>query len=382
LLAPFALLLMAVEFLNGSVAWTAAPPASTPTGHWLQLASEPGPVAYLPIGNEGHDTTVMVASLEHGRPIVNGYSGQRPPLYDGLVEQMATFPAADALLTLHDLGIRFVIAAAPVSPARPPSALVERARLIDGVVYELRWTSEVEAALEETADVTPLPPGRRTFPIGEMARYQIRWLGGPMTVPAGEAVAQVERSDDDGFRFTVHATTANWMRPFFPADDLFETRADARLFPSEYRVSLNEGRRHLTRTVVFDTTGRHLFITTGQTSVVTLPLARGARDPVSTFFYMRTLPLAVDFRTRVPVDDAGQRAILDLRVIGTEQLEIHGKPYDTWKVEPTLTSRAHRGQPIHATVWMSRDERNIPLMVHVSGPFGAIELELTTYHVP
>jgi hypothetical protein len=172
------------------------------------------------------------------------------------------------------------------------------------------------------------------------------------------------------------------MRPFFPADDLFETRADARLFPSEYRVSLNEGRRHLTRTVVFDTTGRHLFITTGQTSVVTLPLARGARDPVSTFFYMRTLPLAVDFRTRVPVDDAGQRAILDLRVMGTEQLELHGKRYDTWKVEPTLTSRAHRGQPIHATVWMSRDERNIPLMVHVSGPFGAIELELTTYHVP
>ena len=118
------------------------------------------------------------------------------------------------------------------------------------------------------------------------------------------ACKQWNQLPDDGFRFTVHATTANWMRPFFPADDLFETRADARLFPSEYRVSLNEGRRHLTRTVVFDTTGRHLFITTGQTSVVTLPLARGARDPVSTFFYMRTLPLAADFRTRVPVDDA------------------------------------------------------------------------------
>ena len=31
--------------------------------------------------------------------------------------------------------------------------------------------------------------------------------------------------------------------------------------------------------------------------------------------------------------------------------------------------------------WMSRDERRIPLMVRVSGPFGAIELELTTYRV-
>jgi hypothetical protein len=203
-----------------------------------------------------------------------------------------------------------------------------------------------------------------------------------MTIPAGEAMAKVERSNEDGFRFTVHATTANWMRPFFPADDAFETRADARLFPVEYRVSLNEGRRHLTRTVIFDANRRHLQITTGQTVVATLPVARGARDPVSTLFYVRTLPLASDFQTRVPVDDAGQRAILDLRVAGTEQLEIQGKRYDTWKLEPTLTSRAHRGQPIHATVWMSRDDRKIPLMMRVSGPFGAIELLLTTYRVP
>jgi hypothetical protein len=82
------------------------------------------------------------------------------------------------------------------------------------------------------------------------------------------------------------------------------------------------------------------------------------------------------------VDDAGQRAILDLRVTGTEQLEIQGKAYETWKIEPTLTSRAHRGQPVHATVWVSRDERKIPLMMRVSGPFGAIQLELMTYHIP
>src|SRR6202035_3534720 len=100
---------------------------------------------------------------------------------------------------------------------------------------------------------------------------------------------------------------------------------------------------------IFDANRRHLQITTGQTAVVTLPLARGARDPVSTFFYVRTLPLGADFQTRVPVDDAGQRAILDLRVAGTEQLEMQGKRYAACELEPTLTTRAHRGQPIHAT---------------------------------
>jgi hypothetical protein len=171
------------------------------------------------------------------------------------------------------------------------------------------------------------------------------------------------------------------MRPFFPADNAFETRADARLFPTEYRVSLNEGRRHLVRTVLFDTISRHLLITTGQTPAVTLPLARGARDPVSAFFYMRTLPLAADFQTRVPVDDAGQRAIVNVRVTGTEQLENRGKPYDTWKLEPTLSS-TRRGLTLRATAWLSQDQRKIPLMVRLSGPFGVIELELTDYRVP
>jgi hypothetical protein len=379
--APLALGLMSFEFLDGSVPWAPAPPSSTPTGRWLQMASEPGPVVYLPVGDLAHDTTVMVASLEHGRPIVNGYSGQRPPLYDGLVEQLTSFPGADALLTLHDLGIRFVMTAEPVTPVKPPTPLVERARLGDGVVYELRWTPDVEAALEDTADVTPLPAGPPPFPVGETARYQVRWLGGPMNVPAGEVVAEVERSDDDGFRLTVHATTAGWMRPFFPADNTFETRADARLFPTEYRVSLNEGRRHFMRTAVFDTVSRHLFITTGQTPAVTLPLARGARDPVSAFFYMRTMPLAPDFQTRVPLDDAGQRAIVDVRVTGTEHLEIQGKPYDTWKLEPRISS-THRGLTLRATAWLSRDQRKLPLMARLSGPFGVIELELTDYRIP
>jgi hypothetical protein len=380
--APLLLALIGVEFLNGSVPWVRAPDASTPSGAWLRAAGRAGPVIYLPIGDEQRDTTVMVASLEHGRPIVNGYSGQRPALYSAVVDAMAGFPAPDALRTLRDLGVVFVVVPAAVAVRMAPSPLVERASLPDGIVYELQWTSAVEAALDETTAPLPMPAGPAPFSGGETALYQVRWLGGPMAVPAGQATVASSKASGDGFDFTARAATASWMRPFFEADDAFESRTDAELFPREYRASLHEGRRRLVRTATFDARGKQVRITSGQGTEVTLPLAPAARDPLSALFYIRTLPLAADFEARIPIDDAGQRTTLTLAVAAAEQIVLSARPYDAWRLEPTLTSLSGRGHPIRAVVWVSRDDRKLPLRVRISAAFGTVELELIGYHVP
>jgi Protein of unknown function (DUF3108) len=380
--APLVLALIGSEFLNGSVPWVRAPSLSTPSGRWLRAAGRPGPVVYLPIGDERRDTTVMVGSLEHLRPIVNGYSGQRPALYGALVEALADFPAPDALRTLRDLGIVFVVVPDPLRGLTDPSPLVERARLDDGIVYELQWTPAVEAALGETADPVPMPAGPAPFEAGETARYHVRWLGGPMAIPAGQAIVAARKANGDRFVFTAHATTASWTRPFFEADDTFDSRTDAALLPLEYRASLHEGRRRLVRTATFDAPGKHVVITSGQGIPVTLPLAAAARDPLSALFYIRTLPLAAGFEARIPIDDGGQRTTLRLAVVAADQIVVDGRPHDAWQLEPTLTSRSGRGHPLHAALWVSRDPRKLPLRLRVSAAFGTVELELISYDVP
>jgi hypothetical protein len=380
--APLMLALIGLEFLNGSVPWVRAPDSSTPSGAWLRAAGTAGPVLYLPIGDEHRDTTVMVASLEHGRPIVNGYSGQRPALYSAIVDAMAGFPAPDALRTLRDLGVVFVVVPDAVVIQTAPSPLVERARLPDGVVYELQWTPAAEAALDETSAPVPMPAGPAPFGAGETALYQVRWLGGPMAVPAGQATVACGRTNGDGFDFTARAATASWMRPFFEADDAFESRTDAELLPREYRASLHEGRRRLVRTATFDASGKRVRITSGQGTPVTLPLARAARDPLSALFYLRTLPLAADLEVRIPIDDAGQRTTLTVAVAAADHIVVSGRPYDVWRLEPTVTSLSGRGHPIRAVLWVSRDDRKLPLRMRVSAAFGTVELELVGYHVP
>jgi hypothetical protein len=248
-------------------------------------------------------------------------------------------------------------------------------------VYEVQWTSAVEAALDAT-DAVPMPAGPAPFSAGETALYQVRWLGGPMAIPAGQAIVAAGKAGTDGFDLTAHAMTASWTRSFFEADDAFESRTDSELFPREYRASIHEGRRRLTRTATFDAPGKQVRITSGQGSPVTLPLAPAARDPLSALFYIRTLPLAAAFEERIPIDDAGQRTTLALVVAAADHIVLSGRPYDAWRLEPTLTSPSGRGHPIRAVVWVSRDDRKLPLRMRISAAFGAVELELLSYHVP
>jgi len=380
--AVLALFLIAAEFSNGAIAFAPAPALSTEVGRWLRDAPEPGPVLYLPIGIDLDDSSAMVVSLEHRRPILNGHSGQRPNLYLTIVDQMATFPDAIALLTLRELGVRFVVARDRIASPASPSPLVERAALREGVIYELRWTPEINAAFdaaENDASVVPLPPGPLPFQESETSRYRVRWVGGPMTLPAAEAVISAERDAEGGLRIDVRARTAGWVRSFFEADDQLTTETDGQLLPRIYRESLNEGRRRVRRTVAFDPGGKRVTVTNGDAAAVTLPLRQSARDPLSALFYVRTLPLADGFRAPVLVNDAGRNTTMDVRVAGSEVITIDGRPHDTWKLEPSLVARIAWREPPRATVWVSRDSRKVPLLIRVSAGFGTVDVELVDY---
>jgi hypothetical protein len=378
-LGVVALVFVGADFFNGSIAFAQAPARSTDLGRWLRTAPEPGPVLYLPIGTDADDSTAMVASLEHGRPIINGHSGQRPAIYPAIVEQVSGFPDPISLLTLRELGVRFVVAPAHLPRLAAPSPLIERAAFDGGVIYELRWTPEIDAAFDAADAVVMLPPGRLPFGTRETSRYRVRWLGGPVTLPAGDAIVSAERSADGGFHFDAHATTAAWVRSFFAADDQLSAETDAQLLPRVYRESLNEGRRRARRIVTFDPAGRRVTVINGDTAAVALPLRPGARDPLSALFYVRTLPLEPGRHIVVLVNDAGRHTTVDVGVVGAETITIDGRSYDTWKVAPTLVTRLAWRTPPRATVWISRDDRKIPVRITVSAAFGTVDVELIEY---
>lgn len=372
------LALALLEWTNRGDAYMAAPPRTTAVGQWLKNASEPGAVVYLPLTVDVQNTPLMVQSLEHLRPIVNGYSGQVPSFYSAIMDALAAFPAGDALWTLRDLDVRFVVAPAsgrassPANDAGSPSPLVERARLDGSIIYELQWTPEIEAALPPPSMAPPPPPGPMPFADAEQATYAIFWTGGVARAEAGRAVVTARRSEGQ-YELTVEASTAAWVGRFFEARDRFETTTTRELLPLVHRRHVREGRRAFDRTYAFDLR-KHLVTVDG----LSLPLVPGSRDPLSAFFYVRTLPWSDLPSVRVPVNDAGKNVVLAVARMGEEAIEHAGARSRAIRLECTVEQRIQRRRPVTFTVWLSRDARRLPLVISLDAGFGRVRAELVS----
>jgi hypothetical protein len=327
----------------------------------------------------------MVQSLEHRRPIVNGYSGQRPSFYTALADTLNTFPGEESLVALHELGVRFVVTAAPVASPGPDAAwpLVERARFGAGVIHELRWTPEIEARLTSATEVMPAPPGPPTFAMGETARYAVTWDGAAMNVAAGEVTIAVQPPE---YTFRVDAQTAPWMARFFEARDTLLTRASPRLLPQVHERDLLEGSRHVKRVFLYDHArgilrmGRDADHAASE-KAVNFPLPPESRDAISALFYARTLRLEPGVRHIIPVNEGGRNLQVELNVEGREILEVGDRRVETIRLQPRLPRRLERRRPVSATLWVSADDTRVPVVFEIEAGFGGVRGELISYRL-
>jgi uncharacterized protein DUF3108 len=374
----------AIEWLHVPPTLAAAPSLHTDVGQWLAREPGSGAVAVLPLGLDTDATPAMVQSLEHRRPIVNGYSGQRPDFYRPLAETINTFPSRDALAALHDARVRFVVTPEPIEPAEPAEPAEPyrvRATFPGATIYELAWTPELETRLAATAAVEPPAPGVIPFQVGELAQYRVDWGGGGVNLSAGDISVAV---DAPVYRFVLRATTAPWVAKFYEAQDVFTTQANTNLYPQVHEREQHEGSRNTTRAFIFDD-GAHV-VRTGRTvaearadGAVTLPMSPQGRDAIAALFYIRTLPLAPGTRVKFPVNEAGRNLVVELVVEGIERIYAEGHNVDALRITPTIQRRVQDRQPFVSTLWLSNDARRVPLILDLDAGFGHVRVELVSY---
>ena len=381
---------MAAEYVNGPVPLVATPPRQTAVGQWLAAEPLHGAVLHLPLAADAAATAVMVQSLEHRRPIVNGYGRRQPAFFDGLAESLADFPSRDSLAALRKLDTRFVVVASTIAGAgnaRLP--LVERARFDDAVIYEVRWTSEAIEALGDQSGPPPPSPGDALFFAGETATYDIYWDGGPFDVVAGAVVLKVLEGSPPAapWRFEAQADTANWVATFYKARNRYTTTADVALLPLEHSREIREGNDHLERTYVYDRSAQHVRV--GDTrdealavDALTLPLENAAaRDFLTALYFVRTLPLSAGSIVSVPINEAGANIDLQVAVAEPETIAHRGQSTPVVRLEPRMTRRLEGGRPVAMTLWLSADGR-VPLRAVIQAGFGRIRAELRDYQLP
>ena len=384
-LALVPIVLMAIEYLNVPLPLVAAPPRHTAIGQWLAHEPTPGAVLYLPIASDVGETRYMVQSLEHRRPIVNGYSGQRPAFFAAVVEGLAGFPSPAGLAMLRELDVRFVVSPTPVAGAGSTQMpLIERARFDEGVVYQVEWTPEAIAALGDPMSQPPPLPGTVPFRAGESATYAIHWDSGPVNLPAGTAhLAVLEGAPGASrWRFEARAATDTWVSRFFRARDRFTTVADDVLRPLEHTREIREDGRDLNRTYIYDRDAGNIRVGGSRDAAlapdaVILPLEPvDSRDAMTALYYVRTLALSRGSMVSVPINEAGTAFLLQVWGAEPETIDHRGRPTSAIRLEPRLMRQTERRARVTMTVWLSSDTRRVPLRAIIDAGFGRVRAEL------
>jgi hypothetical protein len=229
------------------------------------------------------------------------------------------------------------------------------------------------------ADPAPALP----FAPGETLTYRIRWG----LIIAGHASLRVLPEEDyngePALRFAMRAATTPFIDRLYRVRDRVESVVAADLSRAlEYTQSQQEGRHARELEVYFDwdDTPQAWRVLDGEAREP-VSIEPATFDPLSGVYALRRHPLWVGAEVEMPITDGKVFAMARGKVLREETISTPAGRYDTWVVQPELDQvRAVFEKSPDATVqvWLTRDERRLPVRVSSKVFIGHFTAELTS----
>lgn len=210
--------------------------------------------------------------------------------------------------------------------------------------------------------------------IGEYFQFSIDWNG----LNGGSSLMQVQNLHTvDGhrvYRIVTKAESNSFVSRFYKVRDRAESFIDAESLVSRRFVKhLREGGYKQDLDVRFDQENRKAVYAGGPT--VDVPAK--VHDVLSAFYYVRTRPLVIGTSFTIPTHDNKKSYEMEVKVHKRERIEVPAGKFDCILVEPVLKSEGVFQSKGSILVWLTDDERRIPVLVKSKVPVGSISVSLT-----
>lgn len=241
-------------------------------------------------------------------------------------------------------------------------------------------STAVRAAPPDTVDLTPYLAAREAryakvpWKIGEYFQFSIDWSG----INGGSALMQVQNVQTvDGhraWRIVTKAESNSFVSKFYKVRDRAESFIDAEsLFTRRFEKHLREGGYKKDLVVRFDQENQKALYDNGKA----LDVPSQVHDVLSAFYFTRTQPLPDGAVLTVPTHDNEKSYDMVVRVVKRERIEVPAGKFDCVMVEPVLKSEGIFKSKGQMLVWLSDDERRIPVLVKSKVSIGSISVSLT-----
>jgi hypothetical protein len=228
-----------------------------------------------------------------------------------------------------------------------------------------------DAALVETVEPSVVP-----FGVGEYLEFSVSYN----VIQAGTATLSVDAIEEIGghecYRLVSTTRSNGFVSTFFEVKDDVQSFMDVHgLFSRKFERHLREGDYVKDEVVYIEEEAGMAYYDDGDT----VDVQPSSQDALSALYFVRTLDLKVGTTVAFPNHTGKKNYPMRVLVLGKEKIKTPAGRFTCIVVEPRLKAAGifkHKGK---LTVWISDDERRIPVMMKSKVTIGAITATLTRW---
>lgn len=223
-----------------------------------------------------------------------------------------------------------------------------------------------------------------------------KWIGEQIVfhvafgiIPAGKArVSVVDTATVNGQLCVRAVSTARSAKSFdfvFTVRDSVETWFDAdSIYSMRFRKKLREGRFRDEKIVDYDLPNEQVHWWDDGVKKPSISVPPRVQDVLSAGFKTRTLPMNVGDTIFVKTHDVKKTFDLMVIIHGREFVETPAGRFDCFKTEPVSATGGlfQKEKSAHVYVWVTADERRIPVQMQTRVSFGHITASMESYTPP
>ncbi|MFA4829449.1 MAG: DUF3108 domain-containing protein [Thermodesulfovibrionales bacterium] len=217
-----------------------------------------------------------------------------------------------------------------------------------------------------------------SFNIPEKFEYDLTWAG----IKAGTSTLEITNAGNS-IKIISTAKSVKWVSVFYDVDDRVEStlvKNPDMLFvgqPVKYRIKLQEGRQRRDKEVIFNrNTGKAVYIDYLAKEKQEFAVPFFIFDPLSSFYYIRTLQLEVGHSVYVTVFDSKKTWNVEVQVLRKEKVALPAGTVDTIVVKPLMKSEGIFYKKGNIHIWLTDDEKRIPVKLQTKVAVGSVTATL------
>jgi len=227
------------------------------------------------------------------------------------------------------------------------------------------------------------PKKNRAFGVGEKLKFSVRYFA----VLGGYATLKVEALETfhgrPCYRLAAEARSVFPFSNFYTVNDRMVSTFDAvDFFPWRFEKNVREGGYREVTTTEYRPLEHQALKRKNQDAPQTFAVPPFVQDIISTFYYFRLLDFAVGDRLAIPTQAGSKNYELVVEVVRRETVQVEAGKYDCFLLRPHVKYDNIFQNKGEISLWVTADERRLPVKIQSKIVIGAVNLELVEAVLP